>query len=358
MRMLLRCALLSMCALLAFYLASPLFHKRGYVFLDPKVSENLDNSSIINTQKISIPGYRKSFNPSLIPFKEGYLLSFRYRGKTRLSPKEKEARIDPSFIGLAQLDKNFKCIRKSAQLLDILSYSSEISKTAEDARLFTWGERIFIIFNDLPLARKNNGYALYLGELIEQNGKFTLKEKVLPLQYTNATAIEKNWVPFISEAKLFLIYDNRPKRIILEVDAQTGNCKEVSAIPSHFDWKWGQIWGGTPAYPIDDQFLTFFHSFISVKASEADPRSKRGRNYVMGAYTFDLNYPFAVRAISSIPLGNLTDYTTDNRHRIIFPGGLVIEENLIHVVWGKNNTQILLTTFDKQKLLDSLVSTP
>ena len=74
----------------------------------------------------------------------------------------------------------------------------------------------------------------------------------------------------------------------------------------------------------------------------------------MGAYTFDKDPPFSVRTVTSRPLGDLTDYTQENPLKVVFPGGMVVQEPLIHVAWGKADKQIFITTFDREKLLGSM----
>ena len=74
----------------------------------------------------------------------------------------------------------------------------------------------------------------------------------------------------------------------------------------------------------------------------------------MGAYTFAKEPLFLIEAITPNPLGNTIDYTEENSSRVIFPGGLVIEEDVIHVAWGKGDRRVLITTFDREKLLASL----
>ena len=318
--------------------------------LDPSL-QSLSQTAILRTQKVIVPGYPKAFNPSLIAYGEGYLLSFRVRHK--VSPKQKpllSRSKDISFVGVVKLDKSFKAVAQSAQLLEITSYSSQLSATAEDARLLNIGGRIYIFFNDLPLSETQGHYALYYGELIEKEGTFVLKEQAKPLNYAQAVPIEKNWSPFTADGKLYLIYSDAP-RVILEVDRETGNCSEVARTPSQWRWQWGEIRGGTPALLLaDGYFLTFFHSSIPV-----DPfNKKKGRIYVMGAYTFEKNLPFSPLAVTPSPVGQPQDYTKENQHKVVFPGGLVIENDFIYVAWGKNNKQVCLTVFDKKKLLDSM----
>ena len=45
--------------------------------LDSRLADALSQNSLIRTRQIAIPGYPKAFNPSLILYEDGYLLSFR-----------------------------------------------------------------------------------------------------------------------------------------------------------------------------------------------------------------------------------------------------------------------------------------
>lgn len=74
----------------------------------------------------------------------------------------------------------------------------------------------------------------------------------------------------------------------------------------------------------------------------------------MGAYTFEKDHPFSIQAYTTNPLGNIADYTEENSSRVIFPGGIVVEEDVIHVAWGKGDRRVLITTFDRETLLASL----
>jgi predicted GH43/DUF377 family glycosyl hydrolase len=208
------------------------------------------------------------------------------------------------------------------------------------------GNRIFIFFNDLPLLQTPGKVAMYFGELIEEQGMFILKGPAKLLNYPYAIQIEKNWSPFASADKLYVIYSGQPW-VILEVDLNTGYCQEITRTDLAWNWNLGEIRGGTPAYLVKDTFLTFFHSSFPAKTS-------KGRAYVMGAYTFDKDPPFSVRTMIPRPLGDLTDYTQDNSSKVVFPGGMVVQDNFIHVAWGKADKQIFITTFDREKLLASM----
>jgi predicted GH43/DUF377 family glycosyl hydrolase len=335
-----------LCIFLACLMIFLIVWKRESKELDPRLHD-LADSAIVFTRKIQIPGYPKAFNPSLIPFQDGYLLSFRTRHRAK--PGTLHARRkDVSFLGVVQLDRDFRVIEKSAQLLDVTSYADHFSSTAEDGRLFKVGSRIFIFFNDFPIS-KNKGYALYFAELIEKESRFVFKEPAKQLQYAQAISIEKNWSPFSSGDKIYLTYSDQP-RVILEVDIKTGDCKQAARYCINWQWQWGEIRGGTPALQLGETLLTFFHSSIPSDLK----KSKGGRLYMMGAYIFDAHFPFTPQRVTALPLGEKEYYTKENRHNVVFPGGIAIKEDLIHVAWGKNNKQIYITTFEKSKLLNSL----
>lgn len=305
----------------------------------------LSDHCLIEEKQIKIPGFPTAYNPSLIPYREGYLLSFRYTTKYPETIKN-GFRKGVSLIGLVRLDKNFKVLEKTIQLLDLISYSPYFSLTAEDGRLFCIEDRIFIFFNDQPVSRLPGQFAMYVGEIIEEQGIFHLKLPAKPLNYAQIVPIEKNWTPFAYEGHVYLIYSDQP-RIILELDLDTGDCEEISHTFFDPDWKWGRIRGGTPALLVDDTFLTFFHSSFSAQ-------TKKGKIYVMGAYTFEKEAPFSMRTITLQPLGALSDYSEDNPSKIVFPGGMVVENLFVHVAWGKGDKQIWITTFDKKALLSSM----
>ncbi len=164
--------------------------------------------------------------------------------------------------------------------------------------------------------------------------------------------IEKNWIPFTSHGAFYLIYSTEPHRI-LQLNLETGVCQEFAASETSFSWPWGEIRGGTPAFPIQGVLLTFFHSSQELPAQSLFGE-KVGRNYVMGAYLFEDKAPFAVQKITPFPIGSLQDYLHSNRRKVIFPAGMAIEGNAIHVVWGKNDTGIYLSTFDKDKFLSTM----
>src|SRR5579872_3389719 len=88
--------------------------------IDTFLGQALSKSAIVTSRQIKIPDYPNAYNPSLIPYKGGYLLSFRFISKCPEKFRN-DFRTDVSLIGVARLDKNFKLSEKTVQLLNITS---------------------------------------------------------------------------------------------------------------------------------------------------------------------------------------------------------------------------------------------
>ncbi|OGN55501.1 MAG: hypothetical protein A3D96_02580 [Chlamydiae bacterium RIFCSPHIGHO2_12_FULL_44_59] len=320
---------------------------------EPKWKHILRGESICKTYEISIPDYPNAHNPSIIPCEDGYLLSFRYI--CHWPGWSHDIRYLPaaSFIGLAHLDKQFRVKKKSVQLLEIQTFSENFSLYAEDARLFIFQNRIFLLFNDFPNPSPEYVRRLYLGEITCEKGRWVPKKRALPLILDPSNRIEKNWVPFCIDSSLYLIYGEDP-HTVLECDPSTGYCRRISERLEDLDWDYGIIRGGTPALKVDDQFLTFFHSSIE------NPDIYERRVYFMGAYAFDPYFPFAIRAYTPSPIG-LAEYyeetssKKDRSKKVVFPGGFIREGNKIHVAWGKDDKRVMISTMDLEQLLHQMV---
>lgn len=315
--------------------------------VDQFLEERLCQAPVLSTHTLSIPGYPDAYNPSLLAYQDGYLLSFRYT--SRLPDLIRQTRTDASFIGLARLDAQCRVIPESVQLLSIQSYSSKYSLSAEDARLLRFQNEIYLFFNDRP-STESSGFAMYFAKIREEKGGFTLQEPAKPLRYPFAVSVEKNWSPFTTDDKLYVIYADHP-RTILEVDPHTGNCHEITKAPFPASWDLGEIRGGTQAYRVGPFFLTFFHSCFPAS-------TPKNRAYVMGAYLFDPTPPFTVRSLIPLPLGTVPDYTQKNPQKVVFPCGLVVQEDKLLVTWGKSDNQMQLTVFDRNQLLQCMQPVP
>ena len=279
---------------------------------------------LLQTKKIEIPNYKRAYNPSIIAYKDGYLMTFRYA--TTIPNEYKESRTEASFIGICRLDLDFNIDANTVELLKLITHRDTYSITAEDARIFSFQNRLFIIFNDKPKGGLTKGCQMYLAELFDTGSEIVAKQPALVLQSQNLSPLEKNWSPFVFQDNCFVIYSDNP-RVIFKMDVDSGSCQEISRSEQTIPWNYGQIRGGSQAIQINNQFLTFFHSSTLTKRNK--------RHYYMGAYTFEASYPFAISAISLEEI-KLQENENDNEGKfVVFPGGILVNEKKRMLFGGK-----------------------
>lgn len=327
------------------YLAS-----HHFVNLDPKDAVAFSDDAIVTTRIIAIPRFSKAYNPSMIAYGEGYLLSFRvdsYNIRTMLA---KLLNHRNSFLGVVQLNWDFELVGK-AQLIDVPFVDPYLPSAPQDARMIQVNEKTYLFFNNYSQSHRLS-QQMFVAEVVKDGERFCLKGAPQQLHYVGAKhKIEKNWSPFANCGKLYAVYTIDPL-VILEIDPASGNCTEVNSTQVPLNWAYGELRGGTPACCIDGQFLSFFHS--RRKGLPSLFSKKNGHVFLMGAYTFELAPTFAITKITPSPLATPLDYE-DNLKKVMYPGGLVVSDECIHVAWGKDDAQICITTFDKAKLLSSMV---
>lgn len=273
------------------------------------------HSSIIADKQIHIPKAPTAFNPSLIRWKNQWLLSFR---------------VD-SYLGLIYLNDQLEP-QGEPQIFD--------DREREDGRLFIYNEKIYICFNS-PAGRRRK---IFTAEITENNQLFTLSSsKELSYQ---SHRVEKNWSPFPNKDKLFFLYQSLPLRVISFDQSNRGEEYPSHSPFSHRCWTYGNIRGGTPAIQLsENEYLTFFHSSI---------RTDTSVTYYMGAMIINNSHPFKILKLSCEPFISDSFYSPTNQRQIIFPGGLFAYENILYVSYGKNDCESWILQLDSQKLLDSL----
>jgi len=112
---------------------------------------------------------------------------------------------------------------------------------------------------------------------------------------------EKNWIPFVSDNTLYLLYSDTPRTIITCKDA--GDSLELTDvnISSRITcWNYGALRGGSPPSIYDNEHLIwFFHSQILY------PWYFRSEHpvfiYMGGAYISKNTYPYEIVKISKLP---------------------------------------------------------
>lgn len=308
---------------------------------------------VVSSKKVKIRGVDAPYNASIIKKagSQNYLLFFRYDVMD-----DRSVHGYFTYIGCAELDKNFNQTEDEFKIIDTSSSYSE------DPRVVFIGDELFLTYNDFMQDNKK-GRAIYIANL----DKKSLKVKYKTNLDMHLQPIEKNWIPFEYVGKngkptLHFEYYLNPHKIIKLDDPSVNNITHLTfpniSTYQHLYWpyEWGVLRGGTSVKKVDGKYLGFFHSSFIVE--------NKFSWYIMGAYTFDSKPPFNMTSISHYPIlfDGIYDSpimnTASPSKRVIFPCGFVVENrdgrDLIHISCGENDCAVKIVTLDKEKLFASM----
>ncbi len=305
---------------------------------------------VLSAKRIIFEEFPDAFNPSIVKMEGGYLMAFRYTPNRWIHP-------GLSYIGLVPLDASFTPTAKP-QLLKLRPRYSKVLSQAEDPRLFTYKERVFLIYNDnreksdpSPSDRRD----MYIAEVFYDKGNYVLSapRKLIHEEKYEKQLWQKNWLPFEYNDKILLTYSITPHEI-LSPNLLTGLCHKYASTDIENSWSWGQLRGSTPPILDEGEYFAFFHS--SIVTSSIASFGYEMYFYFMGGYTFSATPPFQVTRMSASPIMDDSFYTPSSFFkRVVFPGGCVIHDSLIHVAYGKDDSEMWIATLDKNALKRSLI---
>jgi len=312
-----------------------------------------------------------AFNPSIIKYKKGYLLSYRIY-KSKVHPWNSGWNAD-SALGLALLDKDFKILSKSEVPIQI---DNDLSGP-EDCRLFRDSKRrIRIIFNaysspenikigsDLHRIKPKELYhgmihLMYTSQIKLRGNNFVASKlrsnqpgfeskpgccnfvasKAVPVCINQTTSQEKNWSPFVYKGKDYISYFTYPTfyphKIFTVTDYNTEFCtKEIKNFSGKVPWGPGyRLGGGTPAIPFKGVYLAAGHVVISKGGKSKHPS---GNVYALFFYTFNPETGEILK-MSSKPIVLAQSIT--------FPMGIIKQGNLIILSYGYNDIECRIKKF-------------
>lgn len=318
--------------------------KQSEVLIDLETHFEL---SLLHTHQIHIPDHPHGFNPSLVPWKEGWLLSFR--------EIESHEKCLSSHIYFVLLNQDFEPI-SPAQKLDAYC------KSPADARLVCCEDKLYCVYSNKERIKEESHsiWRMWIAEVKEKNNTFLLHK---PTKLTNFPCMypgrdEKNWVPFFYDNQLLLAYSLQPHRIF-RAQLETSTCMGFSSHLTKTMWKFGQMRGGTPAILVKGRYLAFFHSSQWLYSKHS--QGLKSSHYFMGAYTFSATPPFVIQSISSRPIVGEGFYSGKQYTpywkksvQAIFPTGLIEYGSYLLVSYGRQDHEMWIATFDTELLLHSL----
>lgn len=314
--------------------------------------EDMAQDFVLETKQIHIPGYPEAFNPSIIPWGDSYLLTFRVIPQAFLSFH--------SEIGVVKLDSEFNPVGK-AQILKTREPTADVHSRAEDARLITIDNELWIVYTDnVDKIISKGGFRVYIARLTYDGIFFSLEGSKALTKYegSDQSRREKNWVPFEYESEMLLAYSIHPHKIFKPI-LGTNACQTIVTTYSAIDWAWGDLRGGTTGLKINEsEYLSFFHSSIKMATVHSD--DKEMPHYFMGAYTYSAEFPFEVTRMSPEPIIGKDFYHGPvykpywGSIRCVFPCGFIHDEDFVWIAYGRQDHEVWIVKIDKKGLLESL----
>lgn len=313
--------------------------------------EDLSQEFVLETKKIDIPGYPDAFNPGIIRWRGSLLMSFR----NIPNPKQSYT----SYLGLVWLDEEFN-LAGDPQILQ-LDKSPLTPSRAEDGRLLTVGDKLYIVYSDNKDALiTRGGFRVYLAELQYDGQTFSVDQIECLSKYEGESKSirEKNWTPFDYEGTLLLAYSLDPHRIFLPIKG-TGSCETIYTTQSDISWKWGTLRGSTPGILQGDEYLAFFHSSCDMATIHSE--GKLISHYFIGAYIFSNEPPFEITKISPEPIIGKGFYKGRTYKPYwkpicaVFPCGYILDDHYIWVTYGRQDREVWIVKLDRKALFKSLI---
>lgn len=226
----------------------------------------------VNRRALSKYGY----NPSLIRENGKLLMAYRWHPKN--TPQ--------TALAIATLDDNLNVLSNN-QVTVATQRGSD-----EDPRLFIHKGSLWVSYVDSTWPDRPPKCVIKYGKLVRNPWRV---EGDFQINYgaNDGTSMEKNWVFFSHEDRLYVIYQCEPEHVVLEV---SGNdvVKIHKSAPAV--WPWGIIRGGTSPMRFGESWVRFFHSGL-----DYDPPPYYRRYYV-GAMTMQPRPPFKVDWVSTKPI--------------------------------------------------------
>ena len=343
----------------------------------PLLAENV--TSIVAT---GLRTEQSTLNASFIDFRGHKYMAFRLDG-----PQGARRQQQLAFVAI---DDDYQP-RGKHRILHAPTRSGDIS-SAEDPRLFSHDEQLYMVYNARPVFAESNAAALDQRRLFlaridvdETSGppagrlawsrQLDIEPESTPVTLRNW---EKNWTPFSHANEIHFIYRANaplvfrlPAESLAQVELQARGAASESAAaaaplvlqglapPAHETLpEVAGIWrGGTPAVyePELGEYITFFHT-----RTHADYGTGFGarRYYMLGVYTFAAAPPFAIRRYLPEPLqirerAQLPPGWT----RIVFPSGIISNGNDYTVSFGRDDHAISIASINKRRLFAALART-
>jgi len=204
-------------------------------------------------------------NPCIHKRKNGYLLNCRTVNYYQKYPNHLRLADDGWMRTkniVIEFDENLNKV-KEIQVIDnpnLVKYTNDKQRIQglEDMRLFTLNEEIYFTATTCQL-HPGGLPQICLGKLHDFGNGYMFVDKITLLKGPNPDRCEKNWLPFVIDGDLFVIYMYDPY-IIYKVNMDTGDCMLVQE--KKYDLDFSKFRGSAAPIPFDNGYLLAVHEVI------------------------------------------------------------------------------------------------
>ena len=203
-------------------------------------------------------------NPSLIKTSQGYELICRTVNYTQKGAVPSNFKtIDPNGIYrtrnfLVRYDPEFNLLSQQ-EIIEYLprrQYPTNV-EGLEDCRLFEWNQQLWFTCTTRD-ANPSTTPQIALCQLGENKGNATISvQKLIPLKGPDPERCEKNWLPFIKDGQLHLIYSYDP---LVLYKFQAGRCELLLSHEQTYDFS--HFRGSAAPIVFDDGYLLLVHESV------------------------------------------------------------------------------------------------
>jgi predicted GH43/DUF377 family glycosyl hydrolase len=154
---------------------------------------------------------------------------------------------------------------------------------------------------------------------------------------------EKNWLWFLNNDKLHLLYKAKPWLIFQF--GETWNEPKAWKLDNGITWVYGDIRGGTTPIQVGDYYFTFHHSSL--------PWQSKYRRYYAGCLAFEAVPPFYPKFVTKEPIliGSQNDIWAEGKPLVVFPCGAIFNEGNWLVSLGVNDMRAAWLKLSHKSLL-------
>lgn len=285
-----------------------------------------------NIKRIDVPE-QGSFNAGLIPFDDGYILTYR--------PDE----------------HGFKAVLLDGDMnIDKKTYFKFNITNCADPRLVWDDKKLIMVYSSTEEVGLRE--ECIRGSIImdrSQSDSF-INSKPFNISLPHTRGRQKNWTPFEFENKIYLVASICPHVIYeLEVFDETNVlCKKKWETNWHHPWFYKEfLRGNTNAVRLEDgNYLGTFHTAVKL--------GSHMHFYDNGCYLFEGKPPFRVLKCSNRTYLRAEDavsthYRKRNLITVCFPVGMVRKGEKIFISYGDNDSEVKILETSVKEMMDLMV---